>query len=227
MQPFDAARAPGDLAPSEHPVREHRLGFAFDLNLAQVLYLKQLLDLFVGIGSNLDCARRGGLLHPRGQIDRVANREIFHVQVVTDVAGHHQTGIQSDPHLKIRHAVFRAQFLAILIDLLENIERCIDRTRGIVFVGDRRAEESQHAVAQELRDRAFVAIDRFAHPAVRARNDLAPIFRVEFFGECGGSDNVGKEHRNLFALADDFAAGTRRVEFRLEFLGNVLLEIGA
>ncbi len=68
---------------------------------------------------------------------------------------------------------------------------------------DRRTEEGQHSIAQQLRNRAFVAIDRLAHSAVRPRDDLLPLLGVQLLGDGGGTDDVGEENGDRFAFPFD------------------------
>ncbi len=94
-----------------------------------------------------------------------------------------------------------AQLEAIFIQVVLDIEGGADGALRIVLVGDRRTEEGQHPVAEELGDRAVVAPDGCADDAVGAGDDLLPFFGVEALGDRGRADDIGEEDRDRFALA--------------------------
>ena len=84
-------------------------------------------------------------------------------------------------------------------------------------MGQRRAEEGQDAVAQELGDRALVAVDGLAHTLVGAGDDLAPVLRVHRLGQRRRADDVGEEGGDALALSfhplpigQDFVGDSRR-----------------
>lgn len=165
---------------------------------------------------NQNRVRFGGSLHSRGEVDRVANREILHVQVTADVADDDQPGVQPHAHLKIFDAPFGGKFGGIRLDRVEHIERGANPALRIVFVRDGCAEKSQHAIAEQLRNRAFITIDRFAHTPMRARNNLAPIFRVHLFRERGRADNIGEQ------CGDEFTFALGVFAFRQNFAREIL-----
>ncbi len=122
------------------------------------------------------------------------------------LSGDDQAGVEADAHLEGRYLACPAQFFRVVLDRGQDGQAGAYRTLGIVLVGQGGAKKGQHAVAQELSDRAFVAIDRLGQPAVRARHDLAPVFGVHRFGQAGRADDVGKQHRDQLALTFDAAA---------------------
>ncbi len=105
-------------------------------------------------------------MKPGGEVDRVADGEVFQVLVIADPTQDDQSAMDPDPHLEIVHQA--AQLQAIFFQLVLDVEGGVDGALRIIFVGDGRAEEGQDAITEELGDRAVVAADGFADDAVRA-----------------------------------------------------------
>ena len=91
-------------------------------------------------------------------------------------------------------------------------EGCAHCPLGVVLVGDWRAEDGHHRVADELLDRAAVALELAAHPSVVRRQGRADILRVEELRLRGRADQVGEEDRHNLALLEEQLGG--RVERR-------------
>ena len=83
---------------------------------------------------------------------------------------------------------------------IDDVETRPHRTLGLVLMGARVAEIDEDAVAHVLRDKAVVAPDRRAAPALIRRDDIAQIFGVHPGGECRRSHQVAKHHGQLAAL---------------------------
>src|SRR5207244_8469407 len=54
------------------------------------------------------CARARGLFHARGEMRRLTDRRVVHVQVIADRADHDLAGVEPDADLH-RHAVHRSE----------------------------------------------------------------------------------------------------------------------
>ena len=74
-------------------------------------------------------------------------------------------------------------------------------------MGHRGAEEGHDAVAQHLVHRALVAVHGVHHEVQGRVEELLGLFRVEVRDQLGGAFEVGKQHRDLLALAFQGAAG--------------------
>ena len=94
------------------------------------------------------------------------------------------------------------------------------RAPRVVLVGDRRAEQRHDAVAEELVDRALVAVDLGQHQLEGAGHEGVDVLGIEALGDRGEAGDVHEEHRDLLALALDRALG------REDLLGEVLGGVG-
>ena len=80
-------------------------------------------------------------------------------------------------------------------------ERRADGALGIVLVGGRRAEERHHRVADELLDRAAVALELGADALVVRAEERLDVLGVERLRACGEADEVAEDDRDDLALA--------------------------
>jgi hypothetical protein len=83
----------------------------------------------------------------------------------------------------------------------------VDFARGsdgpgrIVLMGAGHPEHGHHRIAHELFDGALVAGDHPGDALEDAAHDLLDILGVERLGHGGVAGKIGKEHRDLLALA--------------------------
>ncbi len=83
---------------------------------------------------------------------------------------------------------------------VHEIERCPDGSLGIVLTGDRRPPDRHDRVADELLDRAAVALDDVARQVEVARQELPGLLRVATLREGREADEVGEQDRYEAAL---------------------------
>ena len=91
-------------------------------------------------------------------------------------------------------------------------------TFGIILVRHRRSEQRHDRVADELLDRAAVALELGAQPFVVGPQDLLDVFRVELLRPRREADEVGEKDRDNLALSTRFghALSLGRLEVRGE-----------
>ena len=75
-----------------------------------------------------------------------------------------------------------------------------DGALGVVLVGGRRAPDGHHGIADELLDRAAVALDDVAREVEVARQRVADVFRVALLGERREADEVREQDADELAL---------------------------
>jgi hypothetical protein len=63
--------------------------------------LHEALGQAQGLSRDADGARRGELLHPCGQVRRLADRRVIHAEVAANRAHHHRTGVEPDANLDL------------------------------------------------------------------------------------------------------------------------------
>ena len=94
-------------------------------------------------------------------------------------------------------------------DGVDQVERGANRPFGVVLPGDRRAPDGHHRVADELLDRAAVALDDLARQVEVAGQELADLLGVALLGERREADEVGEQDGDVTALGDGLSG--RRV----------------
>ena len=168
-------------------------------------------------------ARARQLLHARGQVRRLSDGRVIHVQVVIDGAHHDLAGVQSDADLHVQ-PLSPSQPLRVGADGLLHAHGRPAGAHGVVLVRQRRPEQRHDAVAHDLVHRALVAMHRFHHP-LEDRVEQPPRFLGIAIGEqLHRSFEVGEEHGDLLALA--LEGGARGQDLVGEMLGRVALRRG-
>jgi len=140
------------------------------------------------------------LLHTRGQMDGLAHRRVVHPEVVIDGPDDHLAGVEADPKLD-RQPVPSAGLLGVTVDRLLHSEGAVAGPDGVVFVGDRRAEEGHDPIAEDVVDGPLVAVDRLHHGLDRAVEQGLRLLRVEALDQLGRALDVGEQDGDLLALA--------------------------
>jgi hypothetical protein len=144
------------------------------------------------------------LLHARRQVGGLADRRVVHAEVASDRAHDHFTGIQSDPDA---HALAQPRLLGVLPDRFLHGERGVAGARGVLLERQRRPEEGHDAVTHDLVHRAFLAMNRVHHARQDGVQQLPRLLGITARQQLHRALQVGKEHRDLFALALDGALG--------------------
>ncbi len=159
----------------------HRRDLALEDLVAGGLEGDGRIRRLLGLLADEDGARRGHALQARRGVDDVAGNEAL----VGRADGHRRlpgqdAGACLDPGTKGADAV-------------DQVERGADRPFRVVVVGDRRAPDGHHRVADELLDRAAVPADDVLALLEVARQELAHGFGVAAFGERRESDEIGEQ----------------------------------
>ena len=111
-----------------------------------------------------------------------------------------------------------------LLDCLQDAQAGADGALRVVLVRDRGAEDGHDRVADELLDRASVALDLLPQPGVVGADAGADVLGVGRFGGGGEADEVAEEDGDDLALLLEEGAGcsvsgarrSRRMEARPE-----------
>ena len=123
---------------------------------------------------------------------RVTGGGVVHPKVVADGTDDHRTGVDPDPDVD----------LGSLLD-----RECGKRGAAcVVLVCDRGAEEGHEAVAEELVDRALVAVDLGEGEREEAIDDPVIFPRANLRRQLGRADDVAEQNAHLFPFALDCAA---------------------
>jgi hypothetical protein len=151
-------------------------------------------------GRDHDRTGIGDLLHPRGQVRRLADRGVVHVQIASDGTHDDLTGVESDSDLNV-HAVSVTRVISVSLHRLLHPQRRIARPHGVILVRERRAKQRHDPIAHHLVDRALVAVDGLHHPLENGVEDLARLLGITIGEQFHRALEVGEEHGDLLALA--------------------------
>jgi hypothetical protein len=133
-----------------------------------------------------DPARRRGALDARRGVHQVAGDD-----ALADRPDRHGGVAGRDPGPGLEGG---AAALAERVHRIDQLEGDADGPLGVVLLGDRRAPDRHHRVADELLDRAAVALDRAPGRLEVAREQLAHLLGIARAGERREADQVGEEH---------------------------------
>ena len=75
---------------------------------------------------------------------------------------------------------------------------------GVIFMGNRSAENGEYAVAQELVDHSLVALNLPMHQIETVLHEVLCFFRIDRLDE----RKIHAENGHLFALASELASGS-------------------
>ena len=189
-----------------HLVHVDRLAQTFDLRSAQVaegeISLAQSLRRLTG----RDRTRGRRRLHPRRQIGHMTDWRVFGMPSGFDRPHHHLARVHPDPRFDGNLAL-RAQTVSVATQLLLHRQRRMKCALRMVLVRNRRAEQSENAVAGRLRDVAAVAMHRRHHKLQHRVDDRARLFGIEIAHQLGRALDIGEQRGDRLALALERVAG--------------------
>ena len=195
---LEASRA--TLAPS----RGNNLGGAPErdrLRLSTYLVRARLLVGDCGLGrasrhvADEDRSRGGERLNARGGVHEIAGHETLAFRAHGD---RRFAGDDSRARLQPGRAGLALQ----RGDRLDQLEGGANGALGVVFSCDRCAPEGHHRVADELLDRASVAVDHLTRAVEVARQQLARLLGIPVLGVRGEAHEVGEEDGDEAPLRD-------------------------
>ena len=143
----------------------------------------------MGGSAHQNGARTRKRLHPGRDVHRVAHRRVLARGLRTDHPDHDGPGVDADADLEVD-----LELGAEVVDRASHVEPAAHRAERIVLMRDRRAEEREHAVAHQSRDRPVVPRDGRVHARERLAHDLGPILGIHALGDRGRPGDVGEEH---------------------------------
>ena len=162
-----------------------------------------------------DLARLGEPEEPRGQVRRVPHRGVVHPQILADGADHDEARVDAHAHSEL-DAVHPSHVVGQRFEL--PLDR--ERTLGMVFMGDRRPEERHHPVAEELVDRALVAMNRTQDDLERAVHHRVDVLGIELLRHRREARHVREHH------SDALSFSLQRAFRGEDLLGEVLRRVG-
>src|SRR2546425_4022548 len=178
----------------------------FDSPPSQVFTGEMPDDEPIGLLAYVNCTGFGQSLETGRKVCRIANRRVVHPKVIPDLPHDHQPGVQSDPDSQL-HALWQGGLTVTELPL--NSNGCHDGSAGMVFMGQRRPEQSHKPVAKKLIDGAFIAMnlgDR--HLKELVEHSMHPV-RTNLFSKSCGIGEVAEDHRHLLSLPFESAPGSQ------------------
>ena len=191
-----AAGLPGLRDDPEQTVGGDGLGLPLERERFDGFRLDRVADEAIRLVADQDLARVGGGLEPGGRVHGVAGdaAEVGRIGTHEDLAGVH-----ADPAGE-PDAVVALELVVEVLERRAHVDGGADRSERVVLVELRDAEHGHHGVADELLDRAAVALERGAHRVEVAGHDLAHGLGVELLAELGRAGHVAEHDRD--GLAD-------------------------
>ena len=184
----------------------HGLCQALDRDRSQSVHPHQAFHQPQRRGRQQDAAGGGELFHACGQVRRLADGRVVHMQIVANGAHHYLTSVEPDPDLH-RQSLRAPHLLSIALHDLLHSERRIAGPHGMIFMRDRRPKQGHNAIAHDLVHGAFVAVHGGHHMLQHRVEELARLFRVAIGQQLHRAFEVGKQHRDLLAFAGQGTAG--------------------
>ncbi len=179
----------------------NRLSLALRLDRRRVAVLDHPLGRPVGGLADQDAVDGRSRLEAGSRVDDVAGNHALAECEPRSQRYERLAGGNGEPDLE----------LALLADPVPDRQRGPDSPLGIVLVRDRRAEDGEHRVPDELLDGASVALQLVAKAGVEGPEDRLDVLGIERLGAGREADEVGEEDGDDLALP---ANGGSCTEFR-------------
>ena len=138
----------------------------------------------MGLFRDQDSHRPSRELKPGGQVHHPSQVGVGVFQFTAYCADRHRAGVQAKTHREIQ-AVLPAHLLGKRLDAFQGLQGCPDGAQGIILVRHWSPEESQHGIAQQAGDGAFIAINRRRNALQRGVDQSGPGLQAMQF-EHGG-----------------------------------------
>jgi hypothetical protein len=193
VQPGPAGARPDHLVDVDgrlQPLDRHR---------AEGLHLDVAFGQPERIPGEPDGAGRGELLHPSGQVRRLAHGGVVHAEVTADGAHHDLTRVQTHPDLHL-DAVRVSHLLGVAPHRGLHVVGRVARPHGVVLVGERRAKQRHDPVAHDLVHGALVAMHSLHHAFEDGVEELARLLGVAVGQELHRALEVREQYRDLLPL---------------------------
>lgn len=190
---FESARRMRRFRQPCQPVDKDVAAFATQRLRAETLEGKGMAGEAIGQRPDKNIVFTGHGLQALGGVYRVAGHRIGFCTDRAEAAGDDRAAIDADMQTQ-RHAGAGAPALADLRRPTDHIEcgtKCPD---GIVLMSDRRAEQRQQRIADELVDEAAIGFDCLGHLFEQFVLQHPHDFRVDLLAQRREAAEIGKEH---------------------------------
>ncbi len=179
---FGGAEGGADLVPSEDLVCGDWLGLAANLEGAGGAHLEEPAHQAVRGLAHQDRSRRGQRLQAGGEVGGIADRRVVHLEVVADGADDDRSGMDTDARGELE-AASGVQAAIEITERLLDLPGGTHAAVGRILVRHGRAEQRHHAVAGQLIDDAFEAINLVKGQLQVLIEEVAIFLRIEALGD--------------------------------------------
>lgn len=121
---------------------------------------------------------------------RVAERGVRHVEIGADRAHDDRPAVDADSCLQWRHIRDPRHGRRFSSKSTLDAEPRSYRAQRMIFMGDRRTEQRQNAIAGELRDRPLVAVDLLDHQVEAGSDDCIDVLGIKPLAQTGRADQI-------------------------------------
>jgi hypothetical protein len=147
-----------------------------------------------------DRTRRRRSLHPRRQIGHMTDRHVLGMSTNLYRSHHHLARVHPDAGFN-RNLALVPQTLGVATQFLLHRQRRMKCALRMVLVRDRRAEQSEDAVAGRLRYVTAIAMHRLHHKVQHRIDDRARLLGIQIAHQLGRALDIGEQRRDGLALA--------------------------
>ena len=148
----------------------------------------------MGVVADAQAAGRGGLLHPRGDVDGEAADAAFAIDAAAE---QHVAGVDADADAEAAVAMRRLHLGAERLSFGQQREAAAHGALGIVFADFVGAEGGEQVVAGVLQHLAAMRRDDGAEARQRAIDHGMRLFRIETLRQGGRADEVEEQDADL------------------------------
>src|SRR5215831_15906687 len=172
---------------------------AFEIEFAKRFELGNLLDRDLDPAIDQDLPVTGVRAQARTEIDHRAVRRIVETPLIADVSQRRMAGRDADPETQL--VTIAAPSLGKRRDVAAHFNRHAHCAHRRIGTRNRIVEDDQEAVAGEVLQGAFKAVDRFAETAIIFLQHRDDVFRLGVFGKCGEAAKIAEHGGNVAPVA--------------------------
>jgi hypothetical protein len=163
------------------------------------------------------------LLQPLGRVHRIADEGVIDPARCPDIADDGEPRMEADADAHRCQPLF-GPTPVVGRQRLGDGERGAGRMQGVIGVGERRAPEGHHRIADVFVDGPMLGLDMPADQSEMAVQEIGQRPRRVTQGDAREADDVGEHHRHLALLRHQLAMGGFMQQLAHQSLGHIGFE---